>query len=84
MLSMYSQGTQCETESRNTRSQLGRKHWRENVHRSNVHVKGNRYLLTVQDRFSHFSSAYPFLNKEANTVTRTQVGEHFAVHSDNG
>ena len=43
-------------------------------------VRGNCYLLTVQNGFSHFSSAYPIPNKEASTVARTLVGEHFAVH----
>ena len=28
----------------------------------------NRYLLTVQDRFTRFASAYPISNKEAGTV----------------
>ena len=52
-------------------------------------VCGNRYLLTVQDRFTRFSYAYP--KKEASTVARSLVGEHFSVHglphqihSDNG
>ena len=43
-------------------------------------VQVNRYLLTVQDEFSHFNLAYPIPNKEASTVARTLVGEHFAVH----
>ena len=36
-------------------------------------VRGNHYLLTVQDRFSHFSLAYPIQNKEESTVARTLV-----------
>ena len=88
---MHSQGTQCKTESRSLCFQLGRERWREDVHRSSVHAQGNCYLLTVQDGFSRFSSAYPIPNKGDSTVARTLVGEHFAVdglthqiHSDNG
>ena len=54
-------------------------------------VRENRYLLTVQDGFTRFASAYPFFNKEAGTVARVLICEHFSVfgfpnqiHSDNG
>ena len=54
-------------------------------------VRKNRYLLTVQDGFMRFASAYPICNKEAGTVARVLIREHFSVfglpnqiHSDNG
>ena len=50
-----------------------------------------RYLLTVQDGFTRFASAYPICNKEAGTVARVLIREHFNVfglpnqiHLDNG
>ena len=43
-------------------------------------VRKNRYLLTVQDGFTRFASAYPICNKEAGTVARVLIREH----SDNG
>jgi len=54
-------------------------------------VRKNRYMLTVQDGFTRFASAYPICNKEAGTVARVLIREHFSVfglpnqiHSDNG
>ena len=54
-------------------------------------VRKNRYLLTVQDGFTRFASAYPICNKEAGTVARVLIREHFStfglpnqIHSDNG
>ena len=54
-------------------------------------VRKNCYLLTVQDGFTRFASAYPICNKEAGTVARVLICEHFSVfglpnqiHSDNG
>ena len=54
-------------------------------------VRKNRYLLTVQDGFMRFASAYLICNKEAGTVARVLIHEHFSVfglpnqiHSDNG
>ena len=48
-------------------------------------------MLTVQDGFTRFASAYPICNKEAGTVARVLIHEHFSVfglpnqiHSDNG
>ena len=48
-------------------------------------------MLTVQDGFTRFDSAYPICNKEAGTVARVLISEHFSVfklpnqiHSDNG
>ena len=54
-------------------------------------VRKNRNLLTVQDGFTRFASAYPICNKEAGTVAQVLICEHFSVfrlpnqiHSDNG
>ena len=54
-------------------------------------VRKNHYMLTVQDGFTRFASAYPICNKEAGTVARVLICEHFSVfglpnqiHSDNG
>ena len=53
-------------------------------------VRKNPYMLTVQDGFARFASAYPICNKEAGTVTRVLIFEHISVfglpdqiHSDN-
>ena len=53
-------------------------------------MRKNRYMLTVQDGFTKFASAYPICNKEAGTVARVLIHEHFSVfglpnqiHSDN-
>ena len=42
-------------------------------------VRKNRYMLTVQDGFTRFVSAYPICNKEAGTVARVLIREHFSV-----
>ena len=42
-------------------------------------VRKNCYLLTVQDGFTRFASAYPICNKEAGTVARVLIREHFSV-----
>ena len=54
-------------------------------------VRKNRYMLMVQDGFTQFASAYPICNKEAGTVARVLIREHFSVfglptqiHSNNG
>ena len=39
-------------------------------------VRKNSYLLTLQDRFT---SAYLICNKEAGTVARVLIREHFSV-----
>ena len=51
-------------------------------------MRKNHYL---QDGFTRFASAYPICNKEAGTVARVLIREHFSVfglpiqiHSDNG
>ena len=53
-------------------------------------VRNNRYLLTLQDGFTRFASAYPICKTEAGTVARVLICEHFSVfglqnqiHSDN-
>ena len=54
-------------------------------------VEKHCYLLTVQDGFTRFASAYPICKKEAGTVARVLIREHFSVsslpnqiHSDKG
>ena len=54
-------------------------------------VRKNRYMLTVKDGFTRFASAYLICNKEAGTVARVLILEHFSVfslpnqiHSDKG
>ena len=54
-------------------------------------VRKNKYMLMVQDGFTRFASAYPICNKEAGTVARVLIREHFSVfglpnqiHSNNG
>ena len=42
-------------------------------------LRKNHYLLTVQDGFTRFASAYPICNKEAGTVARVLIQEHFSV-----
>ena len=63
-------------------------------HRFSFNVRNsekNRYLLTAQDGFTRFASAYPFCKKEAGAVTRVLICEHFSafglpnqIHSENG
>ena len=54
-------------------------------------MRGNRYLLTAEDNFSRYCRAYPIPNKEARTVAKVLMDQHFNVyglpdqlHSDNG
>ena len=54
-------------------------------------MRKNRYMLTEQDGFAQFASAYLICNKEAGTKARVLIGEHFSVfslpnqiHSDKG
>ena len=42
-------------------------------------VRKNSYLFTLQDRFTRFTSAYLICNKEAGTVARVLIREHFSV-----
>ena len=53
-------------------------------------VRKNRYMLTVQDGLKRFASAYPICNKEAGTMARVLIREHFSafelpnqIHSNN-
>ena len=54
-------------------------------------VRGNRYLLTVENSFSRYCRAYPIPNKEASTVAEVLMDQHFNIyglpdqlHSDKG
>ena len=54
-------------------------------------VRGNRYLLTAEDSFSQYFRAYPIPNKEAKTVAKVLMDQHFSIfglpdqlRSDNG
>ena len=54
-------------------------------------VRGNRYLLQAEDSFSRYCHAYPIPNKEARTVAKVLVDQHFNIyglpdqlHLDNG
>ena len=54
-------------------------------------VRGNRYLLTAEDSFSRYCCIYAIPNKEACTVAKVLVDQHFNIyglpdqlHSDNG
>ena len=54
-------------------------------------VQGNRYLITEEDGFSRYRLAYPIPKKEAHTVAKVMMDQHFNVyglpdqlHSDNG
>ena len=54
-------------------------------------VRGNRYLLTGEDSFSGYCRAYLILNKEAKTVAKVIMDQHFNIyelpdqlHLDNG
>ena len=42
-------------------------------------VKGNRYLLTAEDSFSRYCHAYPIPNKEAHTVAKVLMDQHFNI-----
>ena len=54
-------------------------------------VRGNRYLLTAEDSFSWYCREYHIPNKEAKTVAKVLMDEHFNIYglpdqpnSDNG
>ena len=54
-------------------------------------MRGNRYMLTAEDRFKLYCQAYLIPNKEAHTVAKMLMDQHFNVyglpdqlHSDNG
>ena len=54
-------------------------------------IRGNSYMLTVADSFSQYCRAYWIPNKEAHTLAKILMDQHFNVyglpdqlHSDNG
>ena len=54
-------------------------------------MRGDRYFLTAEDSFSRYCRPYPIPNKEAHTVAKVLVDQHFNIyglpdqlHSDNG
>ena len=54
-------------------------------------MRGNRYMLMTKDSFSRYYQAYPIPNKEAHTMEKVLMDQHFNVyglldqlHSDNG
>ena len=40
-------------------------------------MRGNRYMLMAEDSFSQYCWAYPIPNKEANTVAKVLMDQHF-------
>ena len=53
-------------------------------------MRGNRYMLMAEDCFSQYCWAYPIPNKEAQTMAKVLMDQHFNVyglpdqlHSDN-
>ena len=42
-------------------------------------VRGNRYLLTAEDSFGRYCRAYPIPNKEAKTVAKVLLDQHFSI-----
>ena len=54
-------------------------------------IRGNYHMLTAEDSFCRYCRMYPIPNKEAHTVAKVLIGQHFNVyglldqlHSDNG
>ena len=54
-------------------------------------VRGNRYLLRAEDSFSRYCRSYPIPNKEAHTMAKLLMDQHFNIyglpdqlHLDNG
>ena len=54
-------------------------------------MRGNRYMLTAEDSFSRYCQANLILNKEAHTMAKVLINQHFnfyglpdQLHSDNG
>ena len=80
---MHSEGTQCASTGWST---CPINNWicrGEAVHRSSVEldtVRGNCYLLTAEDSFIRYCRAYPIPNKEARTVARVLVDQHFNIY----
>ena len=68
---------------------VGKKLYEDLVSMSET-IRGNRYMLTVESSFSRYCGAYPIPNKEAHTVVKVLMDQHFNVyglldqlHSDN-
>ena len=54
-------------------------------------IRGNQYMLTAEVSFSRYCRVYPIPNKEAHTMAKVLMDQHFNVHglpnqlhSDNG
>ena len=54
-------------------------------------IRGNQYMLTAEDIFSRYFQVYSIYNKEAHTMAKVLMDQHFNVyclldqlHSDNG
>ena len=43
-------------------------------------VRGNQYLLMTEDSFSRYCRAYPIPNKEARTVAKVLMDQHFNIY----
>ena len=43
-------------------------------------MRGNQYLLTVEDSISRYCHAYPILNKEACTVAKVLMDQYFNIY----
>ena len=43
-------------------------------------VRGNRYILMAEDSFSRYCRAYPIPNKEAHTVAKMFMDNHFNIY----
>ena len=42
-------------------------------------IRGNQYMLTVEDSFSRYYGVYPIPNKEAHTMAKVLMDHHFNV-----
>ena len=70
-----SQGKEYSSQERASVGNVGEKVFIDLVSMSET-VRKNHYLLTVQDGFTRFASAYRICNKEAGKVLKR---EHFSV-----
>ena len=43
-------------------------------------IRGNQYLLTVEDSFSRYCHSYLIPNKEANTLAKVLMDKHFNIY----
>ena len=44
-----------------------------------VTIRGNRYMLTVEDSFSRYCRAYPIPNKEGHTLAKVMMDQYFNI-----